>query len=476
MYAHLTQILYVKYIIFHIINKKCVEMRINMKKIGIVVCNYNKREFVIPCLESIFKSETDDFDVCVVDNASTDDSAEYIQKEFGDRVHLIVNEKNLGGSGGFNTGLRYMLEKDYEYLMCVDNDVLMNEKTISSLLKFMEKNIEVGMTGSKICVMDEPERIQTYGATIDFETYGIHDLHRGCLDDDTLPKVQYCDYVPACSLMVRTEAVRKVGIMPEDNFIYWDDMEWGYRFGLASYKVAAISASSILHKGGKAVNPTTFQKYYMFRNRLNFFMKYVSHDRREHFVTAMLKELYRSVCACHLKKDDNMLRTFMYAYDDALHGVRGVAKDCKILPRQTVNRFDEVLTKDSKTAIVFDGNFQGLSTLKFKLLKMIDSTQITVVNNSDVPTGKLKEQYIDINVVDTLEQAEYDVLFQLCPHIFQTGDVLPGAISVDQWLNLLITDEDYVYGKNFETNQQLFILLNKDVWLECIRQRAEIQD
>lgn len=107
---------------------------------------------------------------------------------------------------------------------------------------------------------------------------------------------------------------------------------------------------------------------------------------------------------------------------------------------------------------------------------MIDSTQITVVNNSDVPTGKLKEQYIDINVVDTLEQAEYDVLFQLCPHIFQTGDVLPGAISVDQWLNLLITDEDYVYGKNFETNQQLFILLNKDVWLECIRQRAEIQD
>ena len=141
-----------------------------------------------------------------------------------------------------------MLEKDYEYLMCVDNDVLMNEKTISSLLKFMEKNIEVGMTGSKICVMDEPERIQTYGATIDFETYGIHDLHRGCLDDDTLPKVQYCDYVPACSLMVRTEAVRKVGIMPEDNFIYWDDMEWGYRFGLAGYKVAAISASSILHK------------------------------------------------------------------------------------------------------------------------------------------------------------------------------------------------------------------------------------
>lgn len=443
-----------------------------MKKIGIVVCNYNKREYVIPCLESIFQSDMDDFDVCVVDNASTDDSVKVIRDTFPNRVTLLVNDKNLGGSGGFNTGLRYMLEKEYEYLMCVDNDVLMEKNTISELLHFLEKNPKVGMVGSKICVMDDPERIQTYGATIDFETYGIHDLHRGCLDDESLPEVQYCDYVPACSLMVRTEAVRKVGIMPEDNFIYWDDMEWGYCFGLAGYQVAAISSSRILHKGGKAVNPTTFQKYYMFRNRLNFFMKYVSEERREHFVTTILKELYRSVCGCHLKKDDNMLRTFMYAYDDALHGVRGIAKPCKILPRQAVDRLKEIVTPDSRIAILFDGNFQGLSTLKFKLEKMVNIENITIINQSDITKEKLKEQYAEYKIAEEIQGIDYDVLFQLCPHVFQVKDVYPGAVSVDQWMNLLITEEDYIYGKGFETNQELFILMNRDVWIECINQRG----
>lgn len=443
------------------------------KRIGIVVCNYNKREFVIPCLDTIFQSDTDDFDVCVVDNASTDDSVSAIRDKYSERIVLLVNEKNLGGSGGFNTGLRYLLEKEYEYLMCVDNDILMETDTISELMKFLDKHKEVGMVGSKICVMDDPERIQTYGATIDFETYGIHDLHRGCLDDDTLPEVQYCDYVPACSLMARTEAVKKVGIMPEDNFIYWDDMEWGYCFCQAGYKVAAISSSKVLHKGGKAVNPTTFQKYYMFRNRLNFFMKYLKEERWEHFITTMLKELYRSVCGCHLKKDDNMLRTFMYAYDDALHGVRGIAESCKILPRQNVNRLREIVHEGSKIAIVFDGNFQGLSTLKFPLERMVKINQITILNQSEISDDKLKEQYSDYRIVGKLAEADYDVLFQLVPHVFQLKDVLNDAICVDQWMNLLITEADYVYGKGFDTNQDLFILLNHDVFLECIRKKRE---
>lgn len=440
-----------------------------MGNIGIVVCNFNKADYVKVCLDSIFASDVNNFDVYVVDNASTDESVEMIRREFGDKVKLLINEKNLGGSGGFNTGLREVLKKDYEYLMCVDNDIRMEKDTIRTLYEFLERNKDVGMVGSKICFMDDPERIQTYGATIDFETYGVHDLHRGCLNDHQLPEVQYCDYVPACSLMARVDVVKEVGIMPEDNFIYWDDMEWGYRFNLAGYKVAAITASNVYHKGGKNTNPTTFQKYYMIRNRLNFFMKYVAPERREHFVKTILAELYRSICGCYLKKEYNMVKGFMYAYDDALHGVRGVADSCKIIPREAPDRFLEIVNEKSKVAVLFDGNYEGLSNLKRKLASMISLEQMTIIGRVNEDTEALSSQYPDCKVVAYDKQVEHDVLFQLCQHVFMVEEIREGAVCVDQWLNLLITEQDYSYGKNYNANQEFFIMCNEPIFMECIK-------
>lgn len=443
-----------------------------MKNIGIVVCNFNKREYVIKCLEYIFASDTDDFDVYVVDNASTDDSVEYIKKEFGDRLTLIENKENLGGSGGFNTGLRIVYDKGYPYLMCVDNDAFMEPKTIRTLYDFLEKNHDVGMAGSKICAMGDPTQITTYGAVIDFEEYGIKDLFRGYRDDDSIPDVQYCDYVPACSLMIRRSAVEKVGIMPEDNFIYWDDMEWGYKFKLAGYKVAAISASKVVHQGGQALNPTTFQKYYMFRNRLNFFMKYLKEDQYERFVQSILEELYRSICGCYLKQEYNMIHGFMFAYDDALHGVRGVADKSKILPRIAPNRFKEIIGADTKVAILFDGNYRGLMTLRGTLLGTISVDNITIIDDGDKYGDELEAQHKDIEIVTSLEAAkrkDYDVLFQLCEHVFKVKDRVENAICVDQWKNILVSDEDFMFARNFEANQKLFVMSQEKVFMECMK-------
>ena len=145
------------------------------KEIGIVICNYNKEEYIVNCVDSILKSDFQNFDVYVVDNASTDRSVELLRKRFGERIKLIVNRENLGGSGGFNTGLREVMKGTYHYIMCVDNDVIMEREAIRELYEFMEKNPKVGMAGSKICIMDVPDRIQTYGAKIDFEHYLAED-------------------------------------------------------------------------------------------------------------------------------------------------------------------------------------------------------------------------------------------------------------------------------------------------------------
>ena len=100
------------------------------KKVGIVICNYNKQMYIVKCIESVLKSSFHDFDIYVVDNASTDDSVKKIREHFGTQVILLENKENLGGSGGFNTGLREALKREYEYLMLVDNDIVMDPHAI----------------------------------------------------------------------------------------------------------------------------------------------------------------------------------------------------------------------------------------------------------------------------------------------------------------------------------------------------------
>ena len=142
-----------------------------MKQIGIVICNYNKKEDVLACIQSVLESKFQDYDIYVVDNASTDGSAEGIQKVYGEQVTLLVNQENLGGSGGFNTGLRTVFEKGYPYLMCIDNDALLDENAIGNLYAFLQEHSETGIAAAKIYHREAPDYVQQFGQRIDFQNF-----------------------------------------------------------------------------------------------------------------------------------------------------------------------------------------------------------------------------------------------------------------------------------------------------------------
>ena len=121
-----------------------------MKRVGAVICNFNKKEDVLNCIQSVLESKYTDYDLYVVDNASSDGSAEAIREKYGSQVTVLVNAENLGGSGGFNTGLRKALEKGYEYLYCLDNDVLVDENAMGELVEFLDAHPDSGMAGSRV--------------------------------------------------------------------------------------------------------------------------------------------------------------------------------------------------------------------------------------------------------------------------------------------------------------------------------------
>ena len=223
----------------------------DMVKVAVIILNWNGEKLLQKFLPSVVEYTPSALGkVVVVDNASTDGSAEWIRSQFGDSVKLFVNEENLGGSGGFNVGIRYALEEGYEYVWCLDNDVLVDENAVGELYSFMEGHPEVGMAGSKVYHMEKPDYVQQFGIDILWDEYCCEAKYHGCLEDGTMPEVVYSDAVAACSVLVRASVIRKIGPLPEENFLYWDDTEWGYRCNLAGYKVASVGSSKILHSMG----------------------------------------------------------------------------------------------------------------------------------------------------------------------------------------------------------------------------------
>ena len=127
-----------------------------MNPIGVVICNYNKKDFVLQCVQSVLESKEKNFDIYVVDNASSDGSAEALKKAYGNRITVIENKENLGGSGGFNTGLRIVRDKGYSYFMCLDDDAAVDESRVDYsliLTTARQKRLERTCRKMAVCLM-----------------------------------------------------------------------------------------------------------------------------------------------------------------------------------------------------------------------------------------------------------------------------------------------------------------------------------
>ncbi len=432
-----------------------------MRPVGVVICNYNKSNYVLDCIQSVLDSKGDLCDIYVVDNASTDGSPERILEKYGDQVTLLQNAENLGGSGGFNTGLRLVLEKGYSYAMCLDDDAMVDEQAIPELYTYLERHPDTGMAGARVYHTQMPEYVQQCGMKIDFAQGMVQTLYADVPEDGTLPEVVECDSVATCAVMVRTEAIRKdhTGIMPEDNFIYWDDTEWGHRMHLAGYRTVTLAAAKALHQmGANTKRPNTFVEYYMWRNRLHFFMKYTPKDQLEQMSVNTLEMIFDAMYTSMLRGAHNKMQTISYAWQDALSGVRGKATEGKILPN---DESDEAL----------------LSYLRDKHSFCI----VVSSNNSGSEEEYTQEaQYLRNffrSVRPDLEEKgdpkEAEVTICLCSDLYCEKQYDPQMIYIDADRNCIIDDDDRQIAGNYAYSKMLFLYMNQGNFLLAAQREQE---
>lgn len=261
-------------------------------QILIIIVSWNKKPYVLDLLASLAMQDypTTALDVLVIDNASTDGTVEAITTQFP-QVKLLCNQENLGGTGGFNTGLQWAFAQPtdrYQYLWLLDNDVLVHRQALSELVALLEAKPDVAVAGATMMQLDYPWRINEMGAFLD-QQRGTLILYRHLepilswqgvplqdlltRDPDLSKRLMHCrpfmdvDYVAAASLLIRTKVAKEAGAW-RDYFIHYDDVEWCLRIAKMGHRILVSAKSLIWHLSAAAKVPT-WVLYYDNRNILD---------------------------------------------------------------------------------------------------------------------------------------------------------------------------------------------------------------
>ena len=248
-----------------------------MVDISFIIVNWNTRDILMDCLNSIYKTVTDiDVEIYVVDNNSTDGSQAAVKKEFPE-VKLIENKTNTGFAHANNQALNIMKGK---FAVLLNSDAVLKENSIKKLLTFMTGNSSAGIAGVQL-LNDDGTRQNSIDNFPSIETEIFNKSILRLLLPGKYPgkNMSYKDpievdsVIGAC-MIVRKEAIDEVGVFDEDYFIFLEETDWCFRMYKKSWKVFHVSDAEVFHLSGhsKKKNPWRSQIEY-YKSLYMFFRK-----------------------------------------------------------------------------------------------------------------------------------------------------------------------------------------------------------
>jgi len=254
-----------------------------MYDVSIVIVSWNTRALLARCLQSVFDTTSNlDFEVIVVDNASTDGSQDMVQQWFPN-VHLIANKENLGFAKANNQAIR---RSQGRHVLLLNSDAFVRENTIERMVAFMDAHPRAGMAGCKLLYEDGRLQPSCYTFPTLFTEFCI-----ATRLDRLLPKsplfgkyrMTYWDYgdvrevevIVGAFMMVRATAIDEVGLLDESYFMYSEEVDWCYRFKRNGWKIYFYPHAEAVHLwGGSSKQVPVETLIRMYRSRVAFFRRY----------------------------------------------------------------------------------------------------------------------------------------------------------------------------------------------------------
>lgn len=240
--------------------------------VAVIILHWKCPTDTLRCLHSVFASDYESYQVIVVDNGSEDGSLALIQERYPNAT-ILENGENLGYAGGNNVGIGYALEQGVDYVLLLNDDVVIERSTLFELVKAALDCPDAGFVGPKVCMLKEPERILSAGIVMN----GLQSIHRGLgeVDLDQYSQPSQVDALSGCALLVSRAVIEAVGMLDETFFAYHEDIEWCYRGRKAGFKVLFAPRAKAFHPDTRQRDvDSPFVTYYTSRNRLLFAIKH----------------------------------------------------------------------------------------------------------------------------------------------------------------------------------------------------------
>ena len=236
-------------------------------ELSIITVNYNGLNDTCALIDTIPFDEYS-LEVIVVDNASKEDEASVISKRYP-QVKVVRSDKNLGFAGGNNLGIK---AAQGNYLFFINNDTLLPSSNIQSLIDRLKSSEKNGVVCPKICFSWGDNPIQFAGYTpLSKITMRNRAIGFGEKDGGQYDEAHPTPYAHGAAMMVKREVIEKAGMMPEDYFLYYEELDWSMMIRRAGFIIWYEPEFTVFHKESQATGQNSpLRTYYVTRNRLLF--------------------------------------------------------------------------------------------------------------------------------------------------------------------------------------------------------------
>lgn len=240
-----------------------------MVELSVITINYNSVNHTLEMLASLKRSfEGCSYECIVLDNGSAVDESVIIRSNYPE-YEIIRSDKNLGFAAGNNLCLE---RATGSYLFFVNNDTLLLDSSVKDIISHMQREKKIGAVSPKILFYKPENTLQFAGFTplsrITLRNRAIGFLE---IDRDQYRDPQPTHFLHGAAMIVRRDVITAVGGMPEDYFLYYEEMDWSESIKRAGYELWYLPFMKIIHKESSTVGAgSPLKKYYITRNRLLF--------------------------------------------------------------------------------------------------------------------------------------------------------------------------------------------------------------
>lgn len=300
----------------------------NKSEIGIIVLNWNNYDDTHQALEALSKSTYSNTKTLVIDNNSSDESTKKLQKQFPNFTYKYLKD-NSGYSGGNNQGISNFLSKKVDYVLIMNNDVVLDPSCISNLVDYLAKHPATKILGPRIYSHSNREIFEMHGGSVNLFRSTSTPVWVNKKDvDKRYLKPYITKKLPGACLLVESGLIDKVGMMDEDFFLYYADADWLKRIDKLGIKQVVVPSAVAYHKvSATSGRNLTNLLYYDSRDFLRYIKKHYGLLLFVYsFINQYIRKLIKILFLCEGERI-KLFCTLNCAYWDFLIGEGGRKND-----------------------------------------------------------------------------------------------------------------------------------------------------